>query len=118
MIEQPSEPMPEELRSAFREAIRLCADRELGSSKRCIRFRRLTQVSLSGICDLVLSYKNEPLPVNVHDELWNVLGKARPDLKVELALDHSYASGARCLLKVIDSKDLEPLSQERVIGNL
>ena len=56
---------------------------------------RTLKVSLSGICDLVAAYKNEPLPLAVHDELWTLIDDMK--LKAELAIDPSYARGARCL---------------------
>jgi hypothetical protein len=70
MSERPSEPMPEDLREAFRNAIDLYREWKLGAPERSVSFRTLLQVSLSGVCDLVLSYSNELLPVKVHDELW------------------------------------------------
>jgi hypothetical protein len=53
--------MPEDVQVAFREAIRLYADWKFGGAERALSFRGLQQVSLSGVCDLVLSYRNEPL---------------------------------------------------------
>ena len=96
MAEQSSEPLPEAVREAFREAICLFKS---GSPQRSVSFRKLQRLSLSGVCDLVLSYRTEPLPVNVHDELWNLLDEIDP--KVQLAKDPSYATGARCLGKLL-----------------
>jgi hypothetical protein len=59
-----------------------------------LRFRTLT-VSLSGICDLIAVYKNEPLPLPIHDNLWTLVEDMK--LKAELAIDPSYATGARVL---------------------
>jgi hypothetical protein len=63
---------------------------------------RTLKVSLSGICDLVAAYKNEPLPLAVHDELWTLLDDMK--LKAELAIDPSYATGARCLDALIQDR--------------
>jgi hypothetical protein len=52
-------------------------------------------VSLSGICDLVAVYKNERLPLAVHNEFWTLIEEMK--LKTELAIDPSYATGARVL---------------------
>jgi hypothetical protein len=41
-------------------------------------------------------YRNEPLPGNVHDELWNFM-VGHLHLKKELTEDPIYATGARCL---------------------
>ena len=103
MAEQSSESMPEDVQVAFREAIRLYADWKFDGAERALSFRGLQQVSLSGVCDLVLSYRNEPLPVKVHDELWNLM-VGRLNLKEELAEDPTYATGARCLDKLIDDQ--------------
>ena len=98
MVEQPSEPMPEDVRKAFRDAIYIYVDWKYDRPERSISFRRLQQVSLNELCDLVLSYRNEPLPVNVHDELWNLIDNTRINLKVELATVPSYATSAHFLL--------------------
>ena len=103
MVEQPSEPMPEDVREAFRGAIRLYADWKFGGLERALSFRGLQQVSLSGVCDLVLSYRNEPLPGEVHDELWNLM-IGRLNLKEEFAEDPTYATGACCLDKLIQDQ--------------
>jgi hypothetical protein len=103
MVEQPSEPMPEDVREAFRGAIRLYADWKFGGLERALSFRGLQQVSLSGVCDLVLSYRNEPLPGEVHDELWNLM-IGRLNLKEEFAEDPTYTTGARCLDKLIQDQ--------------
>ena len=99
--------MPKDVRKAFLEAIRLFDDwKLLGDPTRSVSFRSL-QVSLSGVCDLVQSYRNEPLPENVHDELWNLLDDRRMDLIVELSKDPSYATGARCLEQLIQDQRAE-----------
>jgi hypothetical protein len=66
-----------------------------------LSFRTL-KVSLSGICDLVAAYKSEPLPLAVHDELWTLIDEMK--LKAELAIDPSYATGARCLDALIQNR--------------
>jgi hypothetical protein len=63
---------------------------------------RTLKVSLSGICDLVTAYKNEPLPLAVHDQLWTLIVDMK--LKAELAIDPSYATGARCLDALIQDR--------------
>jgi hypothetical protein len=102
MVDHSSESLPEDVREAFHEAIRLYNEwRVAGGPPPPISFRKLPQVSLTGVCDLVLGYRNEPLPLKVHDELWLLFGKSQLDLKAELATDPSYATGARCLGKLI-----------------
>ncbi len=104
MVEQSSEPMPNDVQDAFLAAIRLYNDWKFGGSLRLVSFRKLRQISISGVCELVLSYRNEPLPANVHNVLWNIIDETRTNLKVELTVDPSYATGAQCLLKLIDDQ--------------
>ena len=101
MAEQLSDPIPNDVRQAFLEAIRLYKDWKFGGSEPLVSFRKLRQISISGLCELVLSYRNEPLPENIHKVLRSVIGGARPNL---LDKDPSYAAGAQCLLKMIDVK--------------
>ena len=86
MVEQSSEPMPEDVRAAFREAIQLYADWKFGGAERALSFRGFQKVSLSGVCDVVLGYRNGPLSENVYDELWKLVA-GRFNLKEELAGD-------------------------------
>ena len=104
MVEQLSETMPEDVRQAFAEAIRLYShwrSEPPNVPSPTLGFRTL-KVSLSGICDLVAAYKNEPLPLAVHDELWRLIDNMKP--KAELAIDPSYATGARCLDALIQDR--------------
>jgi hypothetical protein len=97
MVEQQSEAMPDDVRQAFADALRLYShwkSEPPNVSAPTLDFRTL-RVSLSGICDLVAAYKNEPLPLAVHDELWTLIDDMK--LKAELAIDPSYLTGARCL---------------------
>jgi hypothetical protein len=90
MVEQLSETMPEDVRQAFAEAIRLYShwrSEPPNVPSPTLGFRTL-KVSLSGICDLVAAYKSEPLPLAVHDELWRLIDIMK--LKAELAIDPSY----------------------------
>jgi hypothetical protein len=94
MVERLSETMPTDVRQAFEDAVRLYSHWRSGTSNvpaPTLSFRALT-VSLSGICDLIAAYKNEPLPLPVHDDLWTLIEDMK--LKAELAIDPSYAIGA------------------------
>jgi hypothetical protein len=104
MVEQLSETMPEDVRQAFSEAVRLYSHWQVEAPDTpapTLGLRRLN-VSLSGICDLVAAYKNEPLPLPVHDELWTLIDDMK--LKAELAIDPSYATGGRCLDALIQDR--------------
>jgi hypothetical protein len=99
------ETIPEDVRQVFWDAIRLFANWTPAPDAPAptIRFRSLI-VSLSGVCDLVLGYKDEPLPLNVHDELWRLIDDRHTGLKAALATDPSYATGARCLDTLIQAR--------------
>jgi hypothetical protein len=103
MVEQPPETMPEDVRQAFCDAVRLFDRWRFDGPAPTLPFRTLA-VSLSGVCDLVLAYKNEPLPSNVHDELLGLLDNLHIGLKAELTIDPSYAIGARCLDTLIQDR--------------
>jgi hypothetical protein len=107
MAEQLPDPPPEDVREAFRDAVKLYAVWKSGGPESSVSFRRFKYVSLAGVCDLVLSYRNEPLPIKLHDELWKLVDKTDIDLKVELATDPSYATAARCLIKLIEDHRAE-----------
>jgi hypothetical protein len=110
MIEQSSESMPEDVRQAFRDAIHLYADWKLGGPQRLVNFRRLQQISLCGVCDLVLSYRNEPLPADVHHELLNLIDDIRIKAKAEL----TYAAGAQYLLRSIDDQKQKQAAAKQI----
>ena len=104
MVEQLSETMPDDVREAFADAVRLYSQWSFDAPNvpaPTLAFRTL-KVSLSGICDLVAAYKNEPLPLPVHDELWTLIKEMK--LKAELAIDPSYATGARVLDALIQER--------------
>ena len=103
MTEQPSKTMPEDVRQAFGDAVRLFNRWRFDTPPPTRVFRTLA-VSLSGVCDLVLAYKSEPLPIDVHDELWGLMDNPNIGLKAELAIDPSYATGARCLDTLIQDR--------------
>jgi hypothetical protein len=108
MVEQLSATMPDDVREAFADAVRLfnhwrTEPKEVPAPT--IGFRRM-KVSLSGICDLVFAYKSEPMPPPVHDELWGLIEEMK--LKAELAIDPSYSTGARCLDALIQGRRAPP----------
>jgi hypothetical protein len=106
MVEQ-LETIPEDVREAFADAVRLFKRwrAQTDTPAPTIDFRHM-QVSLSGICDLVAAYKNEPMPVPVQDELWGLIEDTT--LKAEIAIDPSYSTGARCLDALIRNRRAPP----------
>ena len=104
MVEQLFETMPEDVRQAFSDAVRLYSHWRFERANvpaPTLSFRTL-RVSLSGVCDLIAAYKNERLPLAVHDQLWTLIVDMK--LKAELAIDPSYATGARCLDALIQDR--------------
>ena len=83
MVEQPSETLPQDVRQAFCDAVRLFDRWRFDTPAPTLNFRSWV-FSLSGMCDLVLAYKNEPLPLDVHDELLGLLDNLHMGLKAEL----------------------------------
>ena len=103
MVEQPSETLPDDVRQAFCDAVRLFDRWSFDTPAPTLPFRTWV-ISLSGACDLVLAYKNEPLPLNVHHELVALLDNLHMRLKAELTIDPSYAIGAQCLETLIQDR--------------
>jgi hypothetical protein len=104
MVEQLSAALPDDVRQAFADAVRLYSHWRFeppNLSPPTLSFRTL-KVSQSGICDIVAAYKNETLPRAVHDELWTLIEQMK--LKAELAIDPSYATGARVLDALIQRR--------------
>jgi hypothetical protein len=93
MADQPSQTMPEDVRQAFSDAVRLF-DRWMFDTPAPTLPVRTLDISLSGVCDLVLAYKNESLPLDVHHELLALIDDLHMRLKAELTIDPSYATDA------------------------
>jgi hypothetical protein len=103
MADQPSQTMPEDVRQAFSDAVRLF-DRWMFDTPAPTLPVRTLDISLSGVCDLVLAYKNESLPLDVHHELLALIDDLHMRLKAELTIDPSYATDARCLVTLIQDR--------------
>ena len=104
MVDERSETMPEDLRQALSDALRLYNHwrfEPLNLPAPTLAFRT-PKISLNGIFDLVVAYKDEPLPLAIRDELWPLIEEMK--LKAELAIDPSYATGARCLEALIQDR--------------
>ncbi len=103
MAAKQPETIPDDLRQSFREAVRLFYRWRPGESMPTLKFRTMI-VSLSGVCDLVLAYRNEPLPLDVHHELLALIETPNMSLKAELMMDPSFETGARSLYKLIEQR--------------
>jgi hypothetical protein len=100
---EPPEMMPEDVRQAFGDAVRIFDRWGFNTPPPTLRVRKLN-ISLSGVCDLVLAHKNERLPLSVQHELLALIDDLHLSLKAELTIDPSYAIGARCLDKLIQHR--------------
>jgi hypothetical protein len=118
MKTESSETMPEDVRQAFADAVRMFDRWRFDTPSPTLSVRDLVEVSLSGVCDLVLAYKNEALPLNVHGELWRLIDDLHVSLKAELAGDPSYAAGARCLDILIQDRRAAVKVARTLSGNL
>jgi hypothetical protein len=91
MVDERSETMPEDLRQALSDALRLYNHwrfEPLNLPAPTLAFRT-PKISLNGIFDLVVAYKDEPLPLAIRDELWPLIEEMK--LKAELAIDPQQA---------------------------
>lgn len=103
MAVQCSDTLPDDVRQSFRDAVRLSYPWRPGEPISTLRFRRMV-VSLSGVCDLVLAYRNDPLPLDIHHELLALADGPHATLKAELLNDPSFETGARCLGQLIQAR--------------
>jgi hypothetical protein len=98
-------PIPANLSAAFHRAV--WSFRDWGF----IRFEPSVSVDqnpflISTVCDLVMKFK-DPLPDNVFAKLLSYTLEGYNELGGDLAKDRSYATGARCLLKMISDRNAE-----------
>jgi hypothetical protein len=99
MTEQ-SEPIPDDVRQAFHNAVHVYADWKFGGAERPINFRKLQKISVSGVCELMLSYRNEPISADVNSDLFNLIDEIRKNPTAGL----TYAAAAQCLLRLVDDQ--------------
>ena len=99
MTEQ-SEPIPYDVRQAFHNAVHVYADWKFGRAERPINFRKLQKISVSGVCELILSYKMSQYLQIVDSDLFNLIDEIRKNPTVGL----TYAAAAQCLLRLVDDQ--------------
>jgi hypothetical protein len=100
MSGQPVEPVPPELAKAFSDAVFAFGVWSPGQNGRVIPIRRRGFYSISSVCDFVDRF-TAPLPERVIKKLRSYM-KDHPDVNAELDADCSYATGARCLRKMME----------------
>jgi hypothetical protein len=96
-------PIPTDLSAAFHRAV--WSFRDWGFA----RFEPSVSVNqnpflMSAVCDLVIKFR-DPLPSNVFDKLLSYTLEGPPSLRRDLVEDRSYATGARCLLKMVRDRN-------------
>jgi hypothetical protein len=103
MNERPPEPIPHYLRDAFYGAVQLFPNWTSADHGPLVSVegRRYT---IGQVCNLAISFRDDPLPDNLLGKLMYFLNAGDRDLLEDLAKDNSYSGGARCLLKLIDRR--------------
>lgn len=102
MPEQPLEPIPPDLAKAFADAVFAFAVWDPDRNGRVIPIKRRGFYTIDSVCNFVDRF-TAPLPKLVIQKLHSYM-QSRPDgaqLKAELDADCSYATGARCLRKMM-----------------
>src|SRR5262249_12033715 len=106
MVPQQSKAIPDDLRQSFRDAVRLFYRWRPGEPMPTLKFRTMV-VSLSGVCDLVLAHRNEPLPLDVHHELLALIDAPLSRPKTDHSNHPSCEMGAGAM---------ERLIRKRIVG--
>ena len=95
-----------QLAETFFEAVRAYVRWTFGNPEPTATFYR-DALPISTVCRSVDRF-TDPLPADVFDALcFLVAGKANKHLKEKLEADRTYATGARCLLKLIEARQTE-----------
>jgi hypothetical protein len=98
---QSAAPTPRDLADAFADALLAYADWSPGQPEPEISIGQ-TKFSMTAVCGLFDQFADE-LPQHVFDKLRSHMDVvSHSDLIVELALNCSYATGARCLRRLIE----------------
>jgi hypothetical protein len=112
-----SDPIPRQLSKAFHDAVSLFPIWSVALAERevTIKGRPYTMsYTMSQVCRLVAGF-SDPLPHGVFDELLSHM-HAIGD-KFELSRKPSYATAARCLLKLIENRKAAYLRREKMRRN-
>lgn len=105
MPERSAEPIPPDSAKAFADAVFAFGVWSPEQNRCVIPIRRRGYYSISSVCDFVDRF-TAPLPKRVLQRLRSYM-QGHPDddqLKAELDADPSYATGARCLRKMIERR--------------
>jgi hypothetical protein len=103
---QSAAPTPRDLADAFADALLAYGDCRPGQREREISVAQ-TKFSMTAVCGLFDQCGDE-LPQHVFDKLRSYMDHpSHSDLIVELAVNCSYATGARCLHRLIELRYAE-----------
>jgi hypothetical protein len=106
MSGQSAPPTRRDLAEAFADALLAYGDWIAGQPEREIRIERAL-FSMTAVCGLLDQFADE-LPKHVFDKLRSYMDlPSHSDLIVDLAVNCSYATGARCLLRLIELRNAE-----------
>jgi hypothetical protein len=97
VVDTSFDPIPEELRQAFDEAVGQYSYWDRGGPEPLVTLGR-TPWTISAVCNLVTKF-NDPMPDNVYQYLCG-----RADSSCNLQQDRSYGNGARCLYGLIQAR--------------
>ena len=98
---QPAQPTPRDLADAFADALLVYGDWSPGQPEPEISIGQ-TKSSMTAVCGLFDQFADE-LPQHVFDKLRSYMDlPSHSDLIVELAVNCSYATGARCLRRLVE----------------
>ena len=103
---QPAQPTPRDLADAFADALLAYGDWIAGQPEPEISIGR-SKFSMTAVCELFDQIADD-LPQHVFDKLRLYMDVvSHSDLIVELAVNCSYATGARCLRRLIELRKEE-----------
>ena len=104
--ERSAPPTPRDMVDAFADALLVYGDWIAGQPEREISIGQ-TKFSMTAVCGLFDQFADE-LPEHVFDKLRSYMDlPSHSGLIVELAVNCSYATGARCLRRLIELRKVE-----------
>jgi hypothetical protein len=109
------DPIPRHLMEAFHDAVSLFPIWSAALAEREVSIKG-TPYTMSEVCRLVAGFR-DPLPHSVFDELLSHMHAEPIERKFELSRKPSYATAARCLLKLIENRKAAYRRREKMRCN-
>jgi hypothetical protein len=97
------EPIPLDLREAFFNAYLLYSDWDFGAREPRLEIRE-RWAHISDVFKLVTCFGIDQMPRYLHHSIIATMDATQMDVADALIGDSTYVNGARCLLKLIDSR--------------